>query len=141
MIQQKNFDKRLFSSTLVFMDWKLQTVINLFNINIVNQHRRLHQKHQVSHAHFGKCFCSRGPSFFSWKLWFKCNLLNNTTPIKENVYVWNMFSTIKIQFQCKKCFFTKNGNVMPELFHVLKYARFYAKEQFFLRIIRIKLKA
>ena len=27
MIQQNNFDKRLFSSTGVFMDWKLQTVL------------------------------------------------------------------------------------------------------------------
>ena len=26
MIQQKNFDERLFSSTGLFMDWKLQTV-------------------------------------------------------------------------------------------------------------------
>ena len=32
-------------------------------------------------------------------------------------------------------FFSENGKIMPELFQILKYARFYAKEQFFMKIM------
>ena len=46
-----------------------------------------------------------------------------------------MFSTIKIQFQSNNFFFTENGKIMPELFQILKYSSFYAKEQFFMKIM------
>ena len=36
VIQQKKFDKRLFSSMGLFMDWKLQTVILLPKLSSVN---------------------------------------------------------------------------------------------------------
>ena len=45
-----------------------------------------------------------------------------------------MFSTFKIQFQHEKCF-TENGKIMPELFQILKYATFYAKEPFLMKIM------
>ena len=30
---------------------------------------------------------------------------------------------------------TENGKIMPELFQILKYATFYAEEQFFMKIM------
>ena len=34
-----------------------------------------------------------------------------------------------------KFFFTENGKIMLELFQILKYARFYANKQFFMKIM------
>ena len=55
--------------------------------------------------------------------------------MEGNLHAWNMLCTIQIQFQRKKFLFTENGNIMPELFQILKYARSYAKEQFFMKIM------
>ena len=55
--------------------------------------------------------------------------------MEGNFYTRNMFSTFKIQFQSKNFFFNENDTILPELFQILKYARFYAKEQFFMKIM------
>ena len=47
--------------------------------------------------------------------------------MEGNVHVWNMFSTSKTQSQ-RKNFFTENCKIMPELFQILNYAKFYVKK-------------
>ena len=46
----------------------------------------------------------------------------------KNVFYYQ--NSISVQI-----FFSENGKIMPELFQILKYARFYAKEQFFMKIM------
>ena len=44
------------------------------------------------------------------------------------------FLLSKFNFNARN-FFTENGIIMPELFQILKYARFYVKEQLFMKIM------
>ena len=47
--------------------------------------------------------------------------------MEGNVHAWNMFSTSKTQSQ-RKNVFTINCKIMPELFQILNYAKFYVKK-------------
>ena len=45
------------------------------------------------------------------------------------------FLLSKFNFRARIFFFNENDKILPELFQLLKYARFYAKEQFFMKIM------
>ena len=79
MIQQKNFDKRLFSSSELFMDWKLQTEM----LNIKNCLLK-HLIHCYNNANFTMAFLSEDNFFQDVKftLWGITTFNFNLSKIK-----------------------------------------------------------